>query len=59
MVYKCFDKKTVAGAFKTEIMENKDLAKELHKQIIRTFEKRKAQSFSIDNIIFLGGGEAG
>ena len=50
MVYRFFDKKTVAGAFKNEVMQTKGLTKELRKQIIRAFEKRKVQSSYIDNI---------
>ena len=41
MVYKFFDKKTAGGAVKNEIMENKELAEELHKPIIRKFEIQK------------------
>ena len=37
MVYKFFDKKTVGGAVKSEIMQDKELAEELHKSIIRKF----------------------
>ena len=37
MVYQFFDKKTVGGAIKNEIMSNKELAEELHKPIIRAF----------------------
>ena len=32
------------GAIKNEIMSNKELAEELHKPIIRKFEKRKVHS---------------
>ena len=35
MVYKFFDKKTAGGAVKNDIMQNKELAKELRKPIIR------------------------
>ena len=35
LVYKFFDKKTAGRAIKNEIMSNKELAKELHKPIIR------------------------
>ena len=45
MVYTFFDKKN-AG----EIMQNKQLAEELHKPIIRKFEKRKVQSSFIDDL---------
>ena len=34
MVYKFFDKKTVGGAVKNEIMQNKELADRLNKPII-------------------------
>ena len=35
---------------KNEIMQNKELAEELHKSIIRKFEKQKVNSFFTDNI---------
>ena len=41
MVYKYFDKKTSGGTFEDEIMSNKELAEELHKPIIRKFNKRE------------------
>ena len=50
MVYNFFDKKTAGGAVKSRIMQNKKLAEELHKPIIRKFEKRKVHSYFIDNI---------
>ena len=50
MAYKFLDKKTVGGAVKKEIMQNKELADELHKPNIRKFEKRKVHSSFIDNI---------
>ena len=50
MVYKFFDKKTAVGAVKSQIMQNKKLAEELHKSIIRKFETRKVHSYFIDNI---------
>ena len=43
------DKSTSGGKVKNEITSNKWIAKELHKLIIRKFEKRKVHSF-IDNI---------
>ena len=43
-VYKCFNKNTAGGTVKNEIMQNKKLAEELHKPIIRIFEKRKVHS---------------
>ena len=46
-----FDKKTSGVAIKKcKIMQNEELAKELHKSIIRKFEKRKALSSFINNI---------
>ena len=58
MVYKVFDKRSSAtrankfsaGAIKNENMSNKQLAKELHKPIIRKLNKIKRYSFFIDNI---------
>ena len=45
-----FDKKTAGGAVKNDIMQNKELAEELHKPIIRKLEKQKVHSSFIDNI---------
>ena len=50
MVYKFFDKKTSSRTVKNENISNKELAEELHKRIIRKFEKRKVHSPFIDNI---------
>ena len=50
MVYKFFDKKSSGGVVKIEIMPNQQLAEELHKPIVRKFEKRKVYSFFKDNI---------
>ena len=66
MVYKFSHKKTSGGApvlarwetlatrnksaIKNDIISNKDLAEELHKPIIRKFEKRKVHLLFIDNI---------
>ena len=44
MVYNFFDKKTAGGAVKNQIMQNKELAEELHKPIIGKFEKTKVHS---------------
>ena len=52
MVYEFFDKKSALladkypsdGAIKNENISNKELAEELHKPIIRKFEKRKVYS---------------
>ena len=41
MVYNFFDKKTSGATIKNEIISNKELAEELHKPIIRKFEKEK------------------
>ena len=49
-VYNFFDKKASSGTIKKEIMQNEELAKELHKPIIRKFEKRKVHPSFIDNI---------
>ena len=50
MVYNFFNKKAFGDAVKSKIMSNKELAEELHKPIIRKFEKRKIYSSFIDNI---------
>ena len=50
MVYKFFDKKISVKGIKNENISNQELAKELHKQIIRKFTKRKVQSPFIENI---------
>ena len=51
MVYKFFDKKpTGGGVANNEIKQNLQLAKELHKSIIRKFKKRKVYSGFEDNI---------
>ena len=50
MVYKFFDKRTSGGIVKNEIIVNREIAEELHKPIIRKFEKRKVHSSFIDNI---------
>ena len=50
MVYNFFDKKSKGAGIKNEIKENKKLANELHKPIIRKFKKRKAYSSFKDNI---------
>ena len=48
-VYTFLDKKTSGGTVKCEIMPHQSLAEELHKPIIRKFEKRKVHSSFIDN----------
>ena len=49
MVYKIFDKKSEGSGVKL-IPQNEQLANELHKPIIRKFEKRKVYSTFKDNI---------
>ena len=49
MFHKVFDKKASDGAIKNEDMSNKELAQELHKPIIKKFQKRKIQSSFTDN----------
>ena len=49
MVNNVFDKKKTSGsAIKNENMSDQQLAEELHKASIRTFNKRKVQSLFID-----------
>ena len=43
-------KKTSGNRNKNENISKKELAEELHKPIIRNFNKKKVQSFFIDNI---------
>ena len=50
MVYKCFDKNISGSSIKNENISNKELAEELHKPIIRKFDKRKVHSPFIDKI---------
>ena len=50
MVYRFFGKNAIVGAVKHETIQNKELAKELQKPIIRKFEKRKVHSSFIFNI---------
>ena len=50
MVYKFFDSK-ISGSGAKLIPENEQLANELHKPIIRRFEKRKVYSTFKDNIL--------
>ena len=40
MLYKLFDKKTFGSGIKNENISNKEIAEELHKPIIRKFNKR-------------------
>ena len=50
MVYKFFDKNTSGSGIKNENILSKELAEELHKPIIRKFNKRKVKSSFINNI---------
>ena len=52
MVYKCFHEKTPGVAVKSETVQNKELAEELHKPLVRNFENRKIYSSFKDNICF-------
>ena len=51
MVYKFFDKRSSAGGIKSQNISNKELAEEILKPVIRTFEKRKVHSPFIGNIL--------
>ena len=50
MVCKVFDKKNSGSGIKNENISNKELSEELHKPIVRKFNKRKVHSPFIDNI---------
>ena len=50
MVYTFLEKKTSVSGIRNENMSDQQLAEELHKPIIRKFNKRKVQSPFIDNI---------
>ena len=50
MVYKFFDKKSTGSSINMPLEFNEQLAKELHKPIIRKFRKRKVYSGFKDNI---------
>ena len=50
MVYKFFDKKSTGSVINIPLEFNEQLAKELHKQIIRKFKKRKVYSGFKGNI---------
>ena len=49
-VYKFFDKKSTGGGVNIPLKFNEQLAKELHKPIIRKFKKRKVYSGFRDNM---------
>ena len=46
-----FDKKSSGSGMKNDNITNKELAEELHKPIIRKFNKRKVHSPFIDDIL--------
>ena len=50
MVYKFFDKKSKGSGVNIEVKHNEQLAKELHKPIIRNFKKRTVYSGFKGNI---------
>ena len=50
VVCKFFYKRSSDSGIKNEYISNKDLAEELHKPIIRNFNRRKIHSPFIDNI---------
>ena len=50
MAYKFFDKRTSCSGIKNESTSDQELAKELHKPIIRKFKKSKVHSPLIENI---------
>ena len=50
MVYNFFDKKSAGSGFNITSESNEELAKELHKSIIRKFKKRTVYSGFKDNI---------
>ena len=50
MVYKFFDKRTSGICIKNENVFNKEAAEDIHKPIIKKFNKRKLYSPFVDNI---------
>ena len=50
MVYTFFDNNSSGSGVKSEITPKQELAKELHKTVIRKFEKRKGYSSFKGNI---------
>ena len=50
MVYKFFEKKSKGSGVNIEAKHNEQLAKELHKTIVRNFKKRTVYSGFKDNI---------
>ena len=57
MVYNFFKKRTSGSAIKKGNISNKELAQELHKPIIKNFNKRKVQSGFKDNILGVDPGD--
>ena len=51
MIFKSFDKNTSVSSIQIRNMPDQKLAEELHKGIIRQFEKRKIYSPFINNIL--------
>ena len=51
MVYNFFNKRTSGSAIKNGNVSNKELAQELHKPIIKNFNKRRVQSGFKDDIL--------
>ena len=49
-INKFFDKKSSSGGIRNKNMSNQELAEELHKPMIKKFEKRKVHSSFINNI---------
>ena len=50
LVYKFFEQKASGSGIENENISNKELVEELHKPIIRNFNKRKVHSSFMDNI---------
>ena len=50
MVYKCFDEKLKGTGVNIEVKHKEQLAKELHKPIIKSFKKRTVYLVFKDNI---------
>ena len=50
MVYAFFDKKSTGSSVNIPLEFNEQLAKELHKPIIKKFQKRKVYSWLRDDI---------
>ena len=50
IIYKLFEKNTSGSGFKNKNISNKELTEELHKPIVKKYNKRKVQSPFIYNI---------